>query len=170
MGLAHGVENRCPFLDPAVVDLAGSGNLHFDGGWQEKFILKQAFAADLPEPVVSRHKHPYRAPDVAAFIEHQPDYLEALLSETELKKIDALDDRFALALSRKVLRSAPERISTRENQAFIYLLSFVMLYRQFALGERRGTGDTTSLTARLVTARDDRSAAYSSQGSLSSVT
>lgn len=158
MGLAHGVENRCPFLDPAVVGLAGSVNLHFDGGWQEKMVLKRAFAGDLPDAVLSRHKHPYRAPDAAAFIEHRPDYLDALLSESELKKIDVLDDKFALALSRKVLASAPESISTRENQAFIYLLSFVLLYRQFVLGERRGTADKAVLTARLVTARDDRKA------------
>ena len=118
--------------------------------------MKQAFATDLPEAVLNRHKHPYRAPDVAAFIEHRPDYLDALLSEAELKKIDGLDDKFALALSRKVLASAPERISTRENQAFIYLLSFALLYRQFVLGERRGTADAAVLTSRLVTARDDR--------------
>lgn len=170
MGLAHGVENRCPFLDPAVVGLAGSVNLHFDGGWQEKSILKQAFAADLPGPVLDRHKHPYRAPDAAAFIEHRPDYLDALLSEVELKKIDVLDTKFALALSRKVLASSPERISTRENQAFIYLLTFVLLHRQFVLGERRGTADMAALTRRLVIARDDRAAVQSSQGNFSSVT
>lgn len=156
MGLAHGVENRCPFLDPGVVGLAGSVNLRFDGGWQEKFVLKRAFAADLPEPVLSRHKHPYRAPDAAAFIEHRPDYLDALLSESELKKIDALDGRFAQALVRKVLASPPDRISTRENQAFIYLLTFVLVYRQFVLGERRKPADVAALADRLVTARDER--------------
>jgi asparagine synthase (glutamine-hydrolysing) len=158
MGMAHGVENRCPFLDPAVVGLAGSVNLRFDGGWGEKSILKQAFAADLPEAVLTRHKHPYRAPDAAAFIAHRPDYLDALLSEDELNKIDLLDVRFAQALCRKVLTSPPERIGTRENQAFIYLLSFVLLYRQFVLGEGRNGDGVAALTARLGTARDDREA------------
>ncbi len=158
MGMAHGVENRCPFLDPAVVGLAGSVNLRFDGGWGEKSILKQAFAADLPKDVLTRHKHPYRAPDAAAFIAHRPDYLDALLSEDELNKIDLLDGRFAQALCRKVLTSPPERIDTRENQAFIYLLSFVLLYRQFVLGEGRNGDGVAALTARLGTARDDREA------------
>ncbi len=41
MALAHGVENRCPFLDKAVVDLASSVNLRFDDGFEEKRLAAQ---------------------------------------------------------------------------------------------------------------------------------
>jgi asparagine synthase (glutamine-hydrolysing) len=134
MGLAHGVENRCPFLDPGVVGLAGAVNLRFDGGWLEKDVLKRAFP-ELPASVRERHKHPYRAPDSAAFVAGRPDYLDALVSEAELSRIDAIEPRFAEALVRKILTQPPERIGLRENQAFIYLLSFVLLYRRFVLRE-----------------------------------
>lgn len=155
MGLAHGVENRCPFLDPAVVGLAGAVNLRFDGGWLEKDVLKRAFP-ELPASVRERHKHPYRAPDSAAFVASRPDYLDALLSEDELAKVDVIDPRFATALARKILTQPPERISVRENQAFIYLLSFLLLHRQFARRESVPATLASAVAERLVVAEDCR--------------
>lgn len=136
MSLAHGVENRCPFLDPAVVRLAAGLNLRFDDGSDEKYLLKKAFESMLPAATTRQYKHPYRAPDSAAFVQHRPDYLELLLSESELKKIPYLDTAFSKALTRKVFSSDPAAISTRENQAFIFLLSVALLERQF--GQRQG--------------------------------
>ncbi|MFJ6016868.1 asparagine synthase (glutamine-hydrolyzing) [Streptomyces sp. NPDC092952] len=131
MGLAHGVENRCPFLDPAVVRAAASVNLRFDDGWEEKAVLKEAFRGLLPADPLSRRKQPYRAPGGVAFQEHRPDYLELVLSERELKKIDGIDPVFAERLVRKVLATPPDGISTKEDQAFVLLLSTALLNQQF---------------------------------------
>ncbi|WP_327332679.1 asparagine synthase (glutamine-hydrolyzing) [Streptomyces anulatus] len=138
MSLAHGIENRCPFLDPAVVRAAASVNLRFDDGSEEKAILKEAFRGELPESSLARRKQPYRAPGAAVFKEHRPDYLELLLSDTELRKIDGLDPVFARRLVAKIMATPSEGISTKEDQAFVYLLSTAVLHQQFAGGRDRG--------------------------------
>jgi asparagine synthase (glutamine-hydrolysing) len=131
MSLAHGVENRCPFLDSAVVALAASINLRFDDGFDEKRLLRNAFRDRLPAAIVDQRKFPYRAPDSAAFADCRPDYLELLLSEAELAKIPFLDARFARALTTKIMGTPASGISTKENQAFIFLLSIVLQHRYF---------------------------------------
>lgn len=137
MGLAHGVENRCPFLDPHVVGLAHRVNASFGMDFSSKEVLKRAFKEQLPQAIINRHKHSYRAPDSAAFVSNKPDYFDALLAKDELKKIECLNPIFASALVNKILTTPTDKISTRENQTFIYLLSSVLLYRQFVLAEGR---------------------------------
>ena len=131
MSLAHGVENRCPFLDPELVRLASSVYTLADHGREEKPLLKNAFAASLPPRILARRKHAYRAPDAAAFIATQPDYLESILSTSELKKVGFLNEQFACQLVKKIHGSPLELIGTRENQAYILLLSTVLLHRYF---------------------------------------
>ncbi len=137
MGLAHGVENRCPFLDPHVVGLSHRVNASFGMQYTSKEVLKRAFKDQLPQAIINRHKHSYRAPDSAAFVSNKPDYFDALLAKDELKKIECINPIFASALVNKILTTPVDKISTRENQTFIYLLSSVLLYRQFVLAEGR---------------------------------
>jgi asparagine synthase (glutamine-hydrolysing) len=131
MSLAHGVENRCPILDQSVVDVASSINHRFDDGFEEKRILRRAFQNNLPESVIKKRKFPYRSPDSAAFAAKPPDYLELLQSDTELSKLPYLHHQFARALTKKVLTNPPNTISTKENQAFIFLISIVLLHHFF---------------------------------------
>jgi asparagine synthase (glutamine-hydrolysing) len=131
MSLAHGVENRCPFLDPAVLALACSVNLRFDDGFEEKHLLRKAFQGKLPESVIRKRKFPYRAPDSSAFSALPPAYLEMLQSETELSKIPYLDSKFARLLTKKILTTSSDKISTKENQAFIFLISMMLLNKFF---------------------------------------
>jgi asparagine synthase (glutamine-hydrolysing) len=114
-----------------VIALASSVNLRFDDGFDEKLLLRDAFRDRLPAAIVDQRKFPYRAPDSAAFANCRPDYLELLLSETELAKIPFLDARFARALTAKIMGKAASEISTKENQAFIFLLSIVLQHRYF---------------------------------------
>jgi asparagine synthase (glutamine-hydrolysing) len=131
MGLANGVENRCPFLDPNVVELASAMNLIFDDGFNEKYILKKAFEDVLPKNVIARNKQPYRAPDSAAFVTHIPEYMDLLLSDSSLKEIDFLNQKFCKGLVKKVTSLQPNNISARENQTFMYLISTVLLNQMF---------------------------------------
>lgn len=133
--LAHGVENRCPFLDPGVLAAANATNLRFDDGFAEKRLLRQAFADGLPAAVVNKRKFPYRAPDVAAFAAARPDYLELVQSEAELAKLPFVDAGFARRLTQKVLSRPPAEISTKENQTFLFLLSLALLHRLFVSRE-----------------------------------
>ena len=59
VSMAHGVEARVPFLDPALVELALRlpGRLKVRDG-VEKWVLRQAFADALPEYVATRAKNP----------------------------------------------------------------------------------------------------------------
>ncbi len=135
MSLAHGVENRCPFLDPDVFALATSVNLKFDDGFVEKRLLREAFRDRLPERIVDKRKFPYRAPDAAAFAAKRPDYLDLVLSEAELGAIPFLNAKFAQKLANKVLSKPAGEISTKENQTFLYLLSICLLNRSFVRRE-----------------------------------
>jgi asparagine synthase (glutamine-hydrolysing) len=63
MTAAWGLELRVPFLDPRLVDFAlrlpRRAKLR---GWNEKFLLKRAFAGVLPEEIVRRRKHGFNVP------------------------------------------------------------------------------------------------------------
>jgi asparagine synthase (glutamine-hydrolysing) len=156
MSLAHAVENRCPFLDPHVVALASAVNLQFDDGFNEKYLLRKAFQDCLPNSIVTKHKFPYRAPDSASFVKHHPDYLEALLSESELKSTDILDTKFAQALTKKIFSTPPERVSTKENQTFIFLLSIALLHNYFVKRNAPRENTRSSIDKILVKAIDMR--------------
>lgn len=131
MALAHGVENRCPFLDPEVVAWGSATNLKYDDGYTEKYLLKRAFADRLPARSIDRHKQPYLAPDASAFLTARPDYLDLILSDGELEKIDVLDGKFCRRLVGKIMSGPPESVSQAENQAFMFLLSTAVLHDRF---------------------------------------
>lgn len=166
MSLAHGVENRCPFLDPEVFALATSVNLKFDDGFTEKRLLREAFRSKLPERIIDKRKFPYRAPDAAAFAAERPDYLDLVLSETELAKIPFLNAKFAERLANKVLTKPANEISTKENQTFLYLLSICLLNRAFVRREGLPVPALPPLE-KVVNLKEARGG-YSSQGNLSS--
>lgn len=159
MSLAHGVENRCPFLDPAVVRLAASVNLRFDDGSDEKAILKKAFRGELPESSLTRPKQPYRAPGSAVFKDQRPDYLELLLSDTELRALDCVEPVFARKLTDKIMSTPAAQISTKEDQAFVYLLSTAVLNQQFVTNpeSHMGTPSRAAVPMRTVADRRDSS-------------
>jgi asparagine synthase (glutamine-hydrolysing) len=131
MALAHSVENRCPFLDPHVVELSAAVNLRFDDGTDEKYLLRKSFARDLPAANLRKRKHPYRAPDSRAFVASRPEYLELLLADSQLRDIGLLDTTFCRLLLGKIFDSPGTAISTKENQTFIFLLSIALLHQQF---------------------------------------
>ena len=127
MSLAHSVENRCPFLDPDVVALSSSINLRFDDGFREKHLLREAFKDRLPAEITNQSKHPYRAPDSAAFVSSRPEYLELIQSDDNLGEMEFLNAKFCQALTKKIFSRDPKEISTKENQAFIFLVSLTLL-------------------------------------------
>ncbi|WP_209620287.1 asparagine synthase (glutamine-hydrolyzing) [Saccharothrix coeruleofusca] len=137
MALGHGVENRCPFLDPAVVRLAASVNHRFGDPFDEKYLLKRAYADVLPQRVVAKGKFPYRATDSAAFVRAAPDYRDTLTDSTVLDEIGVLDPRFTRALVDRVFDGPAERVGTKENQAFTLLASLFWLHHWFVRGQAR---------------------------------
>jgi len=139
MSLANSVENRCPFLDHNVVEYANTlpTSMRLMADIHEKSILKKAYKDDLPVNIVERFKQPYRAPDASAFLSpNRPKYVDALLDEHRLEQIEFLDVKFCRQLYLKLISTINQKmISPRENQAFIFLLSIVILDSQFVRNE-----------------------------------
>lgn len=133
MATAHGVEGRCPFLDHALVDLAFTldEDLMLRHGIDEKFILKQAFADLLPPSVRARPKQPYRAPDSRAFLRHSADgWLDHVLSQSNIAQCGLFrPDIVSKFIGR--LKMKPEAVAPREDQAFMLLISTLLLWQQF---------------------------------------
>lgn len=139
MLFAHGVEPRCPFLAPEVIELAAGlpENFLLTADFQEKHLLKEAFRADLPARVLSKPKWPYRAPDATSFLasaDAPPAWVGAVLSDESLRMVAPLDADLAGRLRDKVMTTKGP-LSPSDNQAFVFLLSLVVLDELFV---RRG--------------------------------
>lgn len=80
MSSAFGLEQRVPFLDHELVEYAFSLPLKYKlKRWDEKYILKKAFAEDLPEEIVKRRKHGFDVPIDYWFKNVLGDKLKGLL-------------------------------------------------------------------------------------------
>lgn len=140
MMFAHGVEQRCPFLSQAVVSFIGGlpeEYLLSEEG-DEKRLLKHAFRDQLPRRILSKYKQPYRAPDTSSFLHADADgngrfadWVEDLLSDRQLEEIGLLEPAATSQFLTKLRRTPRERVSPREDQAFMLLLSLAVLDRQF---------------------------------------
>jgi asparagine synthase (glutamine-hydrolysing) len=63
MSSAFGLEQRVPFMDHELVELAFSIPLeHKLRGWNEKCVLKEAFRGLVPEDILARRKHGFDVP------------------------------------------------------------------------------------------------------------
>ena len=61
--MAAGVEARAPFLDHAVVELAGSVPARLKvKGWTTKYLLKRALAGRVPDAILERRKQGFGVP------------------------------------------------------------------------------------------------------------
>jgi asparagine synthase (glutamine-hydrolysing) len=134
MTTAHGVEARCPFLDPELVKLAFSlpDEFKLRNGVDEKFILKEAFRDLLPPSIYSRPKQPYRAPDCRAFLQFADDgWIAHSLSQASLRASNIFKPEIVERFVGRLKTLPPSAIAPREDQAFMLLLSCQLLHSQF---------------------------------------
>jgi asparagine synthase (glutamine-hydrolysing) len=134
MAFAHGVENRCPFLDPAVMALAARlpVDWRLQGLMGDKAILRRAFASQLPGWLLEKPKRPYVSPDAAMVAgPFARACLDGCLAPEELERIDVVDGGFARALAERLAGSPASAISPRESRAFLLLVSLAILDRTF---------------------------------------
>ena len=133
MTTAHGVEGRCPFLDHAIVEFAFSlkERLKLRDGI-EKFILKDAFQDLLPSTITTRAKQPYRAPDCRAFLARSgDDWLGHILEPSNVARCGLFRGDVVTKFIGRLKTITPEQISPREDQAFMLLISTLLLWEQF---------------------------------------
>jgi asparagine synthase (glutamine-hydrolysing) len=92
VAMAHSVEIRLPFLDYRVVEFMGRVPPGLKiVGMKEKYILKKIFEGILPESVLRRPKHPYRAPIQASLMDGKRASLMEALSDRSLNEAGIFD-------------------------------------------------------------------------------
>ncbi|MEW6440598.1 MAG: asparagine synthase (glutamine-hydrolyzing) [bacterium] len=132
MAMANSVEGRFPFLDYRVMELCAklppSYKLRV---LDEKHLLKQAFAQELPPEVIRRPKQPYRAPISRSFFAPgAPDYVESLLAGEGIRRNGCFRPEAVEKLFLKC-RNPEAFVSEVENMAVAFILSLQLLQEQF---------------------------------------
>ena len=86
--MAHSVEGRYPFLDHHFIQFCcGLPPQMKLKGLIEKYILKKTFNKLIPQEILKRDKHPYRAPIMQSFfVKNAPEYVKELLSDRQLEE------------------------------------------------------------------------------------
>ena len=132
MTMAHGVEGRYPFLDHRLAEFASrlSPSLKLRG-LNEKYVLKKAFADELPPAIFSRTKRPYGAPNKEAFINNGSlrDDVAAYLEQGALTTQGIFDPARVENLIVKCIKT--ERMGFRDNGALLGVLSTQILLDKF---------------------------------------
>jgi asparagine synthase (glutamine-hydrolysing) len=131
MAMAHGVEGRYPFLDPAVVSFASSlrPSLRMKV-LREKYLLKRLAADLVPSSVRQRTKQPYRAPAARAFFgPSQPGYVADLLAPDQVKRDGIFKPDAVSRLTRKFQEG--RAIGIKDEMALVGILSTQLLVDRF---------------------------------------
>ena len=130
--MAHSVEGRLPFLDPAVVGLATQlpVGLKIGPNLEEKRLLRAAARPFVPERVASKAKHPFLAPPLAGNPK-SPLYSRLLdtINSTAFRSQPFYDPKAVSAL----VQSLPDMTPAAQAQADVQLLnilSFAVLSEQ----------------------------------------
>jgi asparagine synthase (glutamine-hydrolysing) len=131
VGMAHAVEGRFPFLDHRLFEFAASlppgSKLR---GLREKELLKRWARPLVPREVADRHKQPYRAPDIPAFVgPAQPEYVRELLQPDAIRRVGLFDSARVAGLLRRA--EAGRATGFAENQAFVAILSAQLWHETF---------------------------------------
>ncbi len=131
MLMANSVEGRFPFLDHRVVEFANRLPPRFKmKALNEKYLLKRAMTSLVPDSVLSRHKQPYRAPDIPAFFSGKPlPYVDEMLSREKINDYGYFDAKKVGFLVDKARRGGS--ISYKDNMALVGVLSTQLCHFEF---------------------------------------
>ncbi|HET6771848.1 MAG TPA: asparagine synthase (glutamine-hydrolyzing) [Acidimicrobiales bacterium] len=170
VAMAHGVEVRYPFLDPAVVDFcAGLPPDHKLAGLRDKVALRRLASRTLPPEIWRRPKQPYRAPMTSAlFGPGEPGYVSYLMSDAVIDDLGLLDPRAARLLRDRARAREGHLPGEREEMALVGALTLQALGQAYlvdgrdrsaALAARFAAGPPPQVMVDLVGARPGAAAA-----------
>ncbi len=135
VAMANSIEGRFPYLDHRVIEFANRLPPSFKiRGMTEKYLLRRALADLLPDDIVNRTKQPYRAPDSQSFFfDGKPlDYVADAFEPMRLRDAGYFDPAAAGRLFEKCRQGRATGFA--DNQAFVGILSTMLLHRQFLGG------------------------------------
>jgi asparagine synthase (glutamine-hydrolysing) len=131
VAMAHSLELRPPFLDHRIVEFAGRVPTRLKmPGLNEKNLLKQVFKKMLPETILRRPKHPYRAPVGPAVLNGNSG--SEVLSDSALDRSGLFDKTKVKNLLSKLKSST--NLSEIDSMALAGILSSQLVYDRFVLG------------------------------------
>ena len=129
---AHGVEGRFPFLDHHVIEFLASVPERFRlRGLQDKAIVRDAFQQDLPQKIIRRPKFAFRAPELSVFLDDAEGLVDACFDPAAIKDTNIFDAAAVTHFLERLRKSPTGRYSTRDNLAFVQVLSTQLLHDQF---------------------------------------
>jgi asparagine synthase (glutamine-hydrolysing) len=134
MAMGHSVEIRLPYLDYRLMNLMAQVPSKWKiRGLSEKYILKKSFQNLLPDEIVNRAKHPYRAPVSRSLLSGKSAwYTREALSEHALKKAGLFHPERVKNLLNKL--QTVENPGERENMALAGILSTQLIHEKFVTG------------------------------------
>ncbi len=131
VAMANSVEIRLPFLDMRILEFLGriSPNLKIKG-LNEKYIMKKCFADLLPKKILSRTKHPYRAPIRESLLNKKnEEYVTDTLSQSALEEAGIFNPIKVNRLIQKIkAANFPNEI---EDMGLVGILSTQLFHNQF---------------------------------------
>jgi asparagine synthase (glutamine-hydrolysing) len=135
MTMGNSIEARFPFLDHEFVNFANSLPRNFKlVGLKDKHILRESMEALLPEEIRYRPKFAYQAPEIRAFFgvnRTRSPLVDEYLSDSIVQEAGLFRKELVSALLKKVETSGLSRLGTRDNIAFVQMLSTHIFYRKF---------------------------------------
>ena len=143
VAMASSIEGRVPYLDHRVIEFANRLPASFKiRGMTEKYILRRALSDLLPQEILQRTKQPYRAPDSQSFFfDGQPlDYVAELMGADSIRAAGYFDPASVGRLVEKCRQGRATGFA--DNQAFVGILSTMLVHRGLDDGPRRDAGVT----------------------------
>jgi asparagine synthase (glutamine-hydrolysing) len=143
VAMASSIEGRVPYLDHRVIEFANRLPASFKiRGMTEKYILRRALSDLLPQEILQRTKQPYRAPDSQSFFfDGQPlDYVAELMGADSIRAAGYFDPASVGRLVEKCRQGRATGFA--DNQAFVGILSTMLVHRGLDDGTRHDAGVT----------------------------
>lgn len=143
MAMANSLEIRLPFLDKNVIEFMARVPSHWKIlGLHEKHLLKTCFKPLLPDNIVNRDKHPYRAPIQESLLNdditveangkasgESAHLADRFLSKKALERTGLFDPQKVARLIKKLKHSKAQ--SEIDNMALVGILSTQIIQDQF---------------------------------------
>ena len=137
VAMAHSIEGRYPFLDYRLVEFSTRiPSVLKMKALNEKYLLKRAFAKQLPKSVIDRPKQPYRAPQANSFFDSASgkpnnDYIAEMISPERIRDFGIFN---AASVQRLVAKTKAGRmVSFLDNAALVGIISTQSLVEQFTI-------------------------------------
>jgi asparagine synthase (glutamine-hydrolysing) len=131
MAMANSLEIRPPYLDKRIIEYMCKVPARWKIlGMDEKHILKKTYKGIVPDDILARPKHPYRAPIKNGLLDGKTgDQTREMLSENAISSAGLFNAKKVNILVRKLENTSDG--SEVDNMALAGILSSQIIYKQF---------------------------------------